>query len=168
MVSSYLGSPNHTTAAQVLQLKNAGMEIGAHTVTHPDLATLPVAAQQTEIVNSKTTLQNVIGVPIVSFAAPFGHYTSKTLDIIRSNFSYHGSTRQNLNYRPTTNLYETRERPIDPSTTAVQVSQWITEAVADNAWLVFMLHDVSTTPTANGTTPAVFDQMMNNIKNRSR
>ncbi len=165
VVSSYLGTPNHTTAAQVVQLKNAGMEIGAHTVTHPDLATLSVAAQQTEIVNSKTTLQNVTGVPIVSFAAPYGHYTSQTLDIIRSNFTYHRSTGQNLNYRPTTNLYEIRERPIAPSTTAAQVSQWIAEAVADNAWLVFMFHDVSTTPTANGTTPAVFDQMMNNIKN---
>jgi peptidoglycan/xylan/chitin deacetylase (PgdA/CDA1 family) len=165
VVSSYLGTPNHTTAAQVVQLKNAGMEIGAHTVTHPDLATLSVAAQQTEIVNSKTTLQNVTGVPIVSFAAPFGHYTSQTLDIIRSNFTYHRSTGQNLNYRPTTNLYEIREKQIDPSTTAAQVSQWITEAVADNAWVVFMFHDVSTTPTATGTTPAVFDQMMNNIKN---
>jgi peptidoglycan/xylan/chitin deacetylase (PgdA/CDA1 family) len=165
VVSSYLGTPNHTTAAQVVQLKNAGMEIGAHTVTHPDLATLSVAAQQTEIVNSKATLQNVTGIPIVSFAAPFGHYTSQTLDIIRSNFTYHRSTGQNLNYRPTANLYEIRERPIDPSTTAAQVSQWIAEAVADNAWLVFMFHDISTTPTANGTTPAVFDQMMNNIKN---
>jgi peptidoglycan/xylan/chitin deacetylase (PgdA/CDA1 family) len=165
VVSSYLGTPNHTTAAQIVQLKNAGMEIGAHTVTHPDLATLSVAAQQAEIVNSKTTLQNVTGVPIVSFAAPYGHYTSQTLDIIRANFTYHRSTGQNLNYRPTTNLYEIRERQIDPSTTAPQVSQWITDAVADNAWLVFMFHDVSTTPTANGTTPAVFDQMMNNIKN---
>jgi peptidoglycan/xylan/chitin deacetylase (PgdA/CDA1 family) len=165
VVSSYLGSPNHTTAAQVVQLKNAGMEIGAHTVTHPDLATLSVAAQQAEIVNSKTALQNVIGVPIVSFAAPYGHYTSQTLDIIRANFTYHRSTGQNLNYRPTTNLYEIRERQIDPSTTATQVSQWISDAVASNAWLVFMFHDVSTTPTATGTTPTVFDQMMNTIKN---
>jgi peptidoglycan/xylan/chitin deacetylase (PgdA/CDA1 family) len=50
----------------------AGMEVGAHTVTHPWLAALPVKQQDDEIRGSKTQLERVLDRQIRSFSYPFG------------------------------------------------------------------------------------------------
>jgi peptidoglycan/xylan/chitin deacetylase (PgdA/CDA1 family) len=52
--------------------KNPLIEIGAHTMTHPNLATLTVEKQRYEIAESKKILENIIGTSITSFSYPFG------------------------------------------------------------------------------------------------
>jgi peptidoglycan/xylan/chitin deacetylase (PgdA/CDA1 family) len=54
------------------QLARAGMEFGAHGITHRDLTALPAAAARDEIAGSRTTLEDCIGVPVTSFAPPYG------------------------------------------------------------------------------------------------
>jgi peptidoglycan/xylan/chitin deacetylase (PgdA/CDA1 family) len=48
------------------------VEIGAHTVTHPILAQLPLEQQQQEVVGNKQDLQQILGRPVESFAYPYG------------------------------------------------------------------------------------------------
>ncbi|MBD2766548.1 polysaccharide deacetylase family protein [Hymenobacter sp. BT664] len=50
----------------------AGWEIGAHTMSHPKLTTLPLAEATSEIERSKTELERVLQTPVVSFAYPYG------------------------------------------------------------------------------------------------
>ena len=50
-----------------------GCEIGAHSVTHARLDTLSPSAWSTEVVACRETLESTLGVPITSFAYPFGH-----------------------------------------------------------------------------------------------
>ena len=52
--------------------QGAGIEIGAHTVTHPSLASLSVALQRKEILDSKAQLEKILNQPIKSFSYPFG------------------------------------------------------------------------------------------------
>ena len=59
------------------------VEIGAHTVTHPLLATLPVAAQRNEIRQSKARIEEIVNRPVTSFAYPHGSYTQETLAVVR-------------------------------------------------------------------------------------
>jgi peptidoglycan/xylan/chitin deacetylase (PgdA/CDA1 family) len=49
-----------------------GIEIGAHTCTHPVLSALPLSAQRGEIEGSKRALEAELGRPVTSFAYPFG------------------------------------------------------------------------------------------------
>ncbi len=49
-----------------------GIEIGAHTQTHPTLSCLPVEEQQREIELSRKVLQEVTGCEIHTFSYPFG------------------------------------------------------------------------------------------------
>lgn len=74
------------------------VEIGAHTLTHPMLAALPIAEQRAEIEGSRRILQDILGGSVRSFSYPFGgrrDYTGKTIRIVReagfdracSNFS---------------------------------------------------------------------------------
>ena len=57
---------------QVRDLHRAGMQIGAHTVTHPILARVNDADAGAEMTRSKATLENLIGDAVRLFAYPNG------------------------------------------------------------------------------------------------
>jgi peptidoglycan/xylan/chitin deacetylase (PgdA/CDA1 family) len=60
------------TTAQVRSLHQAGMTVGAHTVTHPILAEItPVRARQ-EMAESRRQLEQITGAPVRLFAYPNG------------------------------------------------------------------------------------------------
>jgi peptidoglycan/xylan/chitin deacetylase (PgdA/CDA1 family) len=60
------------TSQQIKNLRAAGMQIGAHTVSHPILATLDRASALREIGESKRFLEQLLGEPIGLFAYPNG------------------------------------------------------------------------------------------------
>ncbi|MBI2717826.1 MAG: polysaccharide deacetylase family protein [Rhizobiales bacterium] len=75
----------------------AGIEIGAHTVSHPEVDVLSAAEAQREIRNSKATLEDKLGLEIRSFAYPHG-YSSKTVRkmVAEAGFSSACSVRHAL------------------------------------------------------------------------
>ncbi len=54
-------------------LRDAGWDIGSHTLNHPRLARLSSAAAKTEITESRRILAEKLGEPPVSFAHPYGN-----------------------------------------------------------------------------------------------
>lgn len=75
------------SSQQVRALHAAGMEIGAHTVNHPILASLGDAAALREIAEGKECLEALIGARVKSFAYPNGKplrdYHAGHVDIVR-------------------------------------------------------------------------------------
>ena len=65
-------APMMMSTDQVRMLHQAGMEIGAHTVTHPILATLDLERATSEIAESKRQLESITRAPVGSFAYPNG------------------------------------------------------------------------------------------------
>lgn len=57
---------------QVRSLRTQGMEVGAHTVTHPILTRLEPAAAFAEMRDSKEELERILGAPVNLFAYPNG------------------------------------------------------------------------------------------------
>ncbi|WP_291914479.1 polysaccharide deacetylase family protein [Accumulibacter sp.] len=57
---------------QIRALHSAGMEIGAHTVRHPILASLTLAEAEIEIVEGKRCLEAMVDAPVDVFAYPNG------------------------------------------------------------------------------------------------
>jgi len=57
---------------QVRSLRRMGMEIGAHTVTHPILTRLDARAAQDEMARSKRELESLLAEPVDLFAYPNG------------------------------------------------------------------------------------------------
>jgi peptidoglycan/xylan/chitin deacetylase (PgdA/CDA1 family) len=53
---------------------NAGFELGAHTVTHPDLSSMSYEACLAEMTESRDVVAELSGRPVSTFAYPFGHY----------------------------------------------------------------------------------------------
>jgi peptidoglycan/xylan/chitin deacetylase (PgdA/CDA1 family) len=60
------------TSAQVRKLRNAGMQIGAHTVSHPILARTDIKTARNEILSSKNMLESLLGEYVNIFAYPNG------------------------------------------------------------------------------------------------
>jgi peptidoglycan/xylan/chitin deacetylase (PgdA/CDA1 family) len=60
------------SSGQVCALREAGMVIGAHTVSHPILARLERAAAASEIGRGKQMLESLLGEPVTLFAYPNG------------------------------------------------------------------------------------------------
>lgn len=83
-------------AAQALV--RSGMEVGAHTLTHPHLTTLPPEAQAQEIEGSVELIERRLGVRPRGFAYPGGDYDARTLEVIAaSSLEYAVTTRAGLN-----------------------------------------------------------------------
>lgn len=73
--------------AQVRRLRERGMQIGAHTMTHPILTRIDAAAARHEIANSKRQLEELLDEPVELFAYPNGvpqqDYTAEHVRLVR-------------------------------------------------------------------------------------
>src|SRR5215212_1671763 len=83
IVYNYIGITNYMNADEIRALYAAGWEIGSHGLSHIDLMTRP-DRQADEIVESRRKLQATLGIPILSFAYPFGAYDSDSLHYVHS------------------------------------------------------------------------------------
>ncbi|MBI5964393.1 MAG: polysaccharide deacetylase family protein [Chloroflexi bacterium] len=72
VVGTYIGAPQYMNVEQIKEVARAGWEIGSHGMTHPDLEKLDLQTQNYEIVDSRWYLENKLGLPILTFAYPFG------------------------------------------------------------------------------------------------
>ncbi|HXF46700.1 MAG TPA: polysaccharide deacetylase family protein [Burkholderiaceae bacterium] len=75
-------------AEQVARLAASGMDIGAHTVTHPILARLSLAQAREEIESSKAALESIVGRRVALFAYPNGvpqqDYRAEHVELVRT------------------------------------------------------------------------------------
>jgi len=75
------------TSAQVVEMRGAGMLVGAHTVSHPILANLDRAAARAEMADSKRFLEDLLGERVGLFAYPSGKpgqdFTGESVAIAR-------------------------------------------------------------------------------------
>lgn len=84
IISGVLGRKNYMTASQLREIASSGLvEIGAHSVHHPNLKSVSKEVALEEIIKSKEMLENELGTRIVSFAYPYGGYNAETVDIVK-------------------------------------------------------------------------------------
>ena len=94
---------------QVRELRAAGMDVGSHTWSHPNLALMDDEGALDELVRSRTVLEDQLGEEVTTFAFPFGkrgrHFTTGTETL----------TSQ-AGYRMVAAVLSRRVRPADPPT----------------------------------------------------
>ncbi len=61
----------------------AGLDVGAHSVSHPVMAQLPPEDQLQELQGSKTVVGDLLGRPVTSFAYPYGSYSLETCSLAK-------------------------------------------------------------------------------------
>ena len=102
---------------EIVQLSKH-FEIGAHTVTHPNLTTIPLAKAEKEIIRSKQILEKMLNKEICGFCYPLGAYNSEIAKIVK---------KAGYKYARTAKRFQTKVR--DPflmgTTTHVFPHNWI-------------------------------------------
>jgi len=110
---------------QVRELADRGLEIGAHTVTHPQLDLLPAHGSAQEIRGSREQLEDRLAVPVRSFAYPHGYSTPRVRhQVVQAGFDSACSVKNVLSGRPDT-LFSISRLTMTPGTTATTVRRWL-------------------------------------------
>jgi peptidoglycan/xylan/chitin deacetylase (PgdA/CDA1 family) len=90
MSEAQIGDGVPLSAEEIVSLsQNGTVEIGAHTVGHSCLGTLDPATQRTEIEQSRTDLEKIMGRPVSGFSYPNGSLSRDTPRILKeADFAY--------------------------------------------------------------------------------
>ncbi|MDB4894454.1 MAG: polysaccharide deacetylase [Firmicutes bacterium] len=83
VITGNVGKPEYVTWDQVREMAAAGIEMGGHTVNHPDLSKLDSNRQAFELTESRRVLAEQSGRPVRFFAYPSGRYTDRTLALTK-------------------------------------------------------------------------------------
>jgi peptidoglycan/xylan/chitin deacetylase (PgdA/CDA1 family) len=100
----FVGQNNNKLSwEQLSEMKDSGLvEIGAHTMNHPDLDTMPAAEAEKEIRTSKEILEKKLGINCRYFAYPRGRFNKAVVKIVaNSGFEYSFSTIYGSNTKKT-------------------------------------------------------------------
>ena len=98
------------TPEQVQELHMAGMDVGAHTINHPILTSIPVKQAEEEILGSRDILQQLLGQEITIFAYPNGQpgvdYNKRHVECIK-RAGFHASVSTAWGYAEnTTDIFQ--------------------------------------------------------------
>lgn len=153
------------TPTQAKDIANKGHEIGGHTVTHADLATLSKTKINTEIKSSKNYLKNITGQTVVSLAYPYGSYTN-TVKTLTKNAGYTSGrgVEYNTHNLTSTDKYAMKSQCIETTDSIASIKARIDSAQANKEWYILCFHEVMNNGDQWSTTPARLQEIVDYIK----
>ena len=134
------------TWAQAAEFRDAGWEIGSHSVSHPSLPEISDAKILRELEASLADIEQHLQQRPVSFASPYGDYDARTLGLIRQHYAYHvlawGGT-EGRNLIGGTDPGRIGRMQIDLTVDPDAVCAEMRRAAERKIWLVLMFHGFS-------------------------
>lgn len=116
-VSGFIGQPGYMSRTQLRLLSDRGFEIGCHSRTHANLATLHTENLGREIVTAKAEIENIIGREVKHFSCPGGYWSREIVEVcIKAGFVTIATSRVGFNSR-STDRYRLSRIPILRSVT---------------------------------------------------
>lgn len=112
IVANYMGADQYMNADQIKEMASAGWEVGSHSVSHSDLTSLEPELQRHEVVESRQILEAKLGVPVITFAYPFGRSDSGVIDYAHFAGYIAGMSLGFTYDQGTSNLYSLQRRDI--------------------------------------------------------
>lgn len=139
VTTGFINTADHMTADQIRALQDSGWEIMGHTVTHPNLKALSRPEIETELAESKKTLQR-LGLKVSNIVYPY----NKNDETVR-----HVAARYYRSGRGGTNSFNDRSlapcfiRSFALKHDTGQMERLIDRAFADRKWLVLYQHEIN-------------------------
>ena len=79
-----VGKKHHMSWDEIRALRAAGMQIGCHSMTHPYLTRVQKdETLRQEIHGAKQIIESHVGVPVTTFAYPFGQYNERVVAAVK-------------------------------------------------------------------------------------
>ena len=117
----------------IVDLHACGVEVGAHTHTHPQLDVLTRALAQDEIARSKALLEEHLGAAVRSFAYPHGYSSASVRRLVRDAGFDSACAVGNTFSSPGEDAFRLSRIMVRSTTTADQVADWVRGAGAPPA-----------------------------------
>jgi peptidoglycan/xylan/chitin deacetylase (PgdA/CDA1 family) len=111
IVSGFVGRPGYATADQVVQMDHNGIEIASHTVDHADLARSSLRSVKRELVDSKHSLEQLVGHPVLDFAYPSGKFNAQVVaEVKQAGYDTAVTTMESVDHSVSDRFVWTRVR----------------------------------------------------------
>lgn len=110
------------SAAQLRSWHEGGMEVGAHTRTHPHLTQCSDAELASEIGGSKAELEDVLGTAVTQFCYPYGDHDDRVVAHVREAGFDAATTTDRGRARSGDDPWRLRRVPITRRVTLLQVA----------------------------------------------
>lgn len=135
VTSDFIGRPDFVNREQLTALASApGVEIGAHSVTHPRLDELGSTEIELELTQSRRELEGVIGAPVTTFAYPHGNYDKRVLAAVRGAGYAAAAAVKNALSHPGDDPYAVARWTITSSSDTAEVERLLNGEGAPVAW----------------------------------
>lgn len=118
LITGQVGQWGYVTWPQVVEMAGAGMEIGNHTVHHPDLWHLGYADRLAEIDGAAKAIADNLGRRPQFFCYPIGHYNVYIADIVKRTGHLAATTTQYGTLHSATYPYWMHRVRVDNTVTA--------------------------------------------------
>ncbi|HEY4694404.1 MAG TPA: polysaccharide deacetylase family protein [Candidatus Nanoarchaeia archaeon] len=156
ITTGFLGTAGYMTNQMVIDLRNAGHQIAAHTITHPHLTTLSDAALNIELSDSQTYLQTTFGVVANDFASPFGEVDERVLEAVKNLYRSHRGVINGYNYKDGFDIYNLKVQNVLLTTSPSEIAGWLNEAANSKTWLILVFHQIDNGGDTYSSTPENF------------
>lgn len=84
VINSDIGRAGNVTLAMLKEMQASNLvEVGAHTLSHPNLTKLKETEVRKQIFESKTDLENLLGISIRTLAYPYGFYNKRVVSLVK-------------------------------------------------------------------------------------
>ena len=117
VTTGLIGTPGYCSAEELREMHDSGLvAIEPHTLTHPKLAKLSRADADSEIRESRRTLQEVLGTTPTLFAYPYGSFSEETIAMVRELGFVGAVTVKEGTVGPDTDAFRLPRNSVDNST----------------------------------------------------
>jgi peptidoglycan/xylan/chitin deacetylase (PgdA/CDA1 family) len=72
--------------SELREIASGGVSLGSHTATHPRMAALPEKQIEEELRVSQSDLEDNAGVPVITFAYPYGESSPSVRDAVKRRY----------------------------------------------------------------------------------
>lgn len=94
IITDYTTKSDYMNENEIKEISRNGIEIGSHTKSHPDLSSVTPTKANTEITESKSILENIIGKKIISICYPSGKYNDSVIaEVKAAGYSFATTTK---------------------------------------------------------------------------
>jgi peptidoglycan/xylan/chitin deacetylase (PgdA/CDA1 family) len=83
IISGQIGQSERMTSNQIAEIDKTGMVIGSHSKNHLDLTSISSTQLNSQLLDSKSTLQLLLGHPVFDFCYPAGEYNANDIEALK-------------------------------------------------------------------------------------
>lgn len=128
----------------LLENFSKNLEIGSHTLTHPDLTKIGKANAEKELRNSQSYLQREFGINAgLTFCYPWGIFNNSVKQLVKSLYIAARSTDVGYNSIKILDRFALKMQNFDKSVNVSTANKRVDYAIKNHLWLIEMIHGIN-------------------------